>query len=190
MDFFQYKNARLYAEDRPLAEIAEAVGTPCYVYSRATLERHWHAFDRAFGDYPHKIFYAVKANSNIAVLSLLEKLGSGFDIVSGGELQRVIAAGGDPAKTVFSGVCKQEWEIREALLAGIGSFNIESEGELEKINSIAGKLGKVANISVRINPDVDARTHPYISTGLKSNKFGLQPNRALQTYIRARDLNT
>ena len=188
MDFFQYKNARLCAEDRPLADIAEAVGTPCYVYSRATLERHWHAFDRAFGDYPHKIFYAVKANSNLAVLNLLEKLGSGFDIVSGGELQRVIAAGGDPAKTVFSGVCKQEWEIREALLAGIGSFNIESEGELEMINSIAGKLGKVANISVRINPDVDARTHPYISTGLKSNKFGLQPHRALQTYIRARDL--
>lgn len=189
MDHFQYKDGRLCAEETPLADIAEAIGTPCFIYSRATLERHWHAFDRAFGDYPHHICYAVKANSNLAILNLLARLGSGFDIVSGGELQRVIAAHGDPSKIVFSGVCKQDWEIRAALQASIGSFNIESEGELEQINRIAGELGKVANISVRINPDVDARTHPYISTGLKSNKFGLPPARALQTYLRARDLD-
>jgi diaminopimelate decarboxylase len=185
MDHFQYINTQLFAEDVAISTIAEEIGTPCFVYSRSTLERHWHAFNRAFGDYPHQICYAVKANGNLAILDLLARLGSGFDIVSGGELKRVIAAGGDPAKTVFSGVCKQDWEIRLALEAGIGCFNIESDGELEQISRIAGELGLVANISVRINPDVDAKTHPYISTGLRSNKFGLQPDKALETYRNA-----
>ena len=188
MDHFQFKDNELFAEDVPLGEIADTFGTPCFVYSRATLERHWHAFDRAFGNYPHDIFYAVKANSNLAILNLLARLGSGFDIVSGGELERVFAAGGDPARTVFSGVCKQEWEIRAAIEAGIGSFNIESEGELETIARICQERGTRTRISVRINPDVDARTHPYISTGLKSNKFGLAPDRAFEIYCRANEM--
>jgi diaminopimelate decarboxylase len=185
MDHFEYKNGQLYAEQVALSEIARQVGTPCYVYSRATLERHWNAFNNAFGDYPHQICYAVKANGNLAVLNLLARLGSGFDIVSGGELLRVIAAGGDPAKTVFSGVCKQNWEIREALEAGVGCFNIESEGELQSISRIAAELGVQARISVRINPDVDPKTHPYISTGLKENKFGLSTDRAMEVYKQA-----
>ena len=185
MDHFHYVDGHLHAEQVSLQEIALQVGTPCYVYSRATLERHWHAFDNAFGDYPHRICYAVKANGNLAVLNLFARLGSGFDIVSGGELRRVIAAAGDPAKTIFSGVGKQAWEIREALNAEISSFNIESEGELDRISDIAGQLGKVATISVRLNPDVDARTHPYISTGLRENKFGLAPDRAMAVYQQA-----
>lgn len=185
MDHFNFTDSLLHAESVPVSDIAEAVGTPCYVYSRATLERHWHAFDRAFGDYPHRIHYAVKANANLAVLNVLARLGSGFDIVSGGELARVTAAGGDPAHTIFSGVCKQEWEIRKALESGIGVFNIESEGELEAIARIAGEMDVEAGISVRINPDVDARTHPYISTGLKQSKFGLSQERALEIYLRA-----
>ncbi len=185
MDHFQFKDARLHCEEVALSTIADEIGTPCFVYSCATLERHWHAFNNAFGDYPHHICYAVKANGNLAILSLLAKLGSGFDIVSGGELKRVIAAGGDPAKTVFSGVCKQDWEIRDALNAGIDCFNIESKGELEQISAIAGSMKKIASIAVRINPEVDAKTHPYISTGLRSNKFGLEPAAAMQTYEKA-----
>lgn len=185
MDHFQFQDQSLHCEDVALNTIADDIGTPCFVYSRATLERHWHAFNDAFGDYPHQVCYAIKANSNLAILNLLARLGSGFDIVSGGELKRVIAAGGDPAKTVFSGVCKQDWEIRDALNAGIGCFNIESNGELAQISSIAAELGKIANISVRINPDVDPKTHPYISTGLRSNKFGLEPATAMKTYQQA-----
>ncbi len=188
MDHFNFRNSRLHAEDVPISDIAEAVGTPCFVYSRATLERHWHAFDRAFGDYPHCIHYAVKANSNLAVLNVLARLGSGFDIVSGGELARVVQAGGDPAQIIFSGVCKQDWEITEALQSGVGAFNIESEGELESISEIATRLNVQAAISVRINPDVDARTHAYISTGLKQNKFGLSEERAMEIYLRAREM--
>ncbi len=185
MDHFQSRDGRLHAEDVPLEDIAREYGTPCYVYSRATLERHWHAFDRAFGDYPHLVCYAVKANGSLAILNLLARLGSGFDIVSGGELKRVIAAGGDPAKTVFSGVGKETWELEAGLEAGVRCFNIESEGELENLSAVAARLGRVAPISVRINPDVDAKTHPYISTGLHNNKFGLSVDRAMAVYRQA-----
>ena len=187
MDHFQYHGGQLCAEQVPLEQIAKQIGTPCYVYSRATLERHWHAFDGAFGDYPHLVCYAVKANGNLAILDLLARLGSGFDIVSGGELRRVVAAGGDPSRIVFSGVCKQPWELREALLAGVRCFNIESEGELEQLSGIAAQLGKEAPISVRINPDVDAKTHPYISTGLHNNKFGLPVDVAMSVYREANE---
>lgn len=185
MDHFQYRQGRLYAEDVPLESIAAAHGTPCYVYSRATLERHWHAFDDAFDGYPHLVCYAIKANSSLAILDVLARLGSGFDIVSGGELKRVIAAGGDPAKTVFSGVCKQDWELEYALEQGVRCFNIESDGELENLSAVAARTGRVAPVSVRINPDVDARTHPYISTGLNSNKFGLSVETAMSVYRQA-----
>jgi diaminopimelate decarboxylase len=185
MDHFNYKERHLFAEQVDFEDIAEHVGTPCYVYSRATLERHWHAFDDAFGDYPHQICYAVKANGNLAILNLLARLGSGFDIVSAGELMRVVAAGGDPGKTIFSGVCKQDWEIRKALEQHIGCFNIESGEELRRIIAIAQEKNAVANISVRINPDVDPKTHPYISTGLLENKFGLAPDQAFEIYRRA-----
>ena len=185
MDHFNYIDGHLHAEQVPLQSIAARFGTPCYVYSRATLERHWRAFDNALGDHPHRICYAVKANGNLAVLNLLARLGSGFDIVSGGELRRVLAAGGAAAQTIFSGVGKQAWEIREALEAGISCFNIESEGELRVISDIAGEQGRVADISVRLNPDVDAKTHPYISTGLRENKFGLSAERALAVYRQA-----
>ncbi len=190
MDHFEYRDGILHAENVSLADIAGRVGTPCYVYSRATLERHWNAFDQAPGDYPHQIYYAVKANGNLAVLNLLARLGSGFDIVSGGELARVQAAGGDPALTVFSGVGKLDWEIRAGLEAGIKCFNIESDGELQRIASIAEELGKTASIAVRINPDVDAGTHPYISTGLRDNKFGLVPDRAFEVYQHAEQLDS
>ncbi len=185
MDHFQYQNGELFAEQVPLSKVASKVSTPCYVYARATLERHWHAFDQAIGAYPHLVCYAVKANSNLAIINVLARLGSGFDIVSGGELQRVIEAGGDPSKTVFSGVCKQPWEMRAALEAGVRCFNIESVGELETLSAVAAELGKVAPVSVRINPDVDAQTHPYISTGLHNNKFGLPVDRALPVYLQA-----
>lgn len=185
MDHFQYRQGRLYAEDVSLESIAAAHGTPCYVYSRATLERHWHAFDDAFDGYPHLVCYAIKANSSLAILDVLARLGSGFDIVSGGELKRVIAAGGDPAKTVFSGVCKQDWELEYALEQGVRCFNIESDGELENLSAVAARTGRVAPVSVRINPDVDARTHPYISTGLNSNKFGLSVETAMSVYRQA-----
>ena len=185
MDFFNYQNDNLYAEQVPLATIAAEFGTPCYVYSRATIERHWHAFDNAAGNHPHLICYAVKANSNLAVLNVMAKLGSGFDIVSGGELARVIKAGGDPAKVVFSGVGKTQAEITAALEHGIKCFNVESVPELERINQVAGEMGKIAPISIRVNPDVDAKTHPYISTGLKANKFGIEREQAVGIYRQA-----
>lgn len=189
MDYFNYReNGQLFAEECNLSELAAEHGTPLYVYSRATIERHWHAFDKAAGDVPHLICYAVKANSNLAVLNLLARLGSGFDIVSGGELARVIAAGGDPAKVVFSGVAKTEAEMQEALRQEILCFNLESEPELERLNRVAGEMGKVARISVRVNPDIDAGTHPYISTGLKENKFGVPIERALLLYRQAAQL--
>jgi len=185
MDHFEYRNQVLYAEDVPLAEIAERYGTPCYVYSRATLERHWRAFDTALAGSEHLICYAVKANSNLAVLDVLARLGSGFDIVSVGELERVLAAGGDPAKVVFSGVGKRSDEIVRALDLGIACFNVESESELQRLNSIAGEHGKTAPVSLRVNPDVDAKTHPYISTGLKENKFGIAIDDAERIYRQA-----
>ena len=185
MDHFEYRNGRLHAEDVPVAEIAAAVGTPCYVYSHATIARHWRAFDRAFGDHPHLICYAVKANSNLAVLNVLARLGSGFDIVSVGELERVLAAGGDPGKVVFSGVGKRRDELERALEVQIRCFNVESEAELALLEQAAAERGRRAPVSLRINPDVDANTHPYISTGLKQNKFGIAVDRALAVYSRA-----
>ena len=185
MDHFEYRHGQLHAENVAVADIARAHGTPCYVYSRATLERHWHAFNDAFGAQPHLVCYAVKANSNLAILNLFARLGSGFDIVSGGELERVLRAGGDPSKVVFSGLGKKVAEIRKALEVGIRCFNIESEAELDRINAVAGEMGKVASISLRVNPDVDAQTHPYISTGLKENKFGIEIGRAEAVYLKA-----
>ncbi|OQX32838.1 MAG: diaminopimelate decarboxylase, partial [Candidatus Sedimenticola endophacoides] len=161
MDHFNYRDDQLYAEEVPLARVAERFGTPCYVYSRATLERHWHAFDDAFRGRPHLICYAVKANSNLAVLNLFARLGSGFDIVSQGELERVLAAGGDPGKVVFSGVGKRHQEMRRALEVGIRCFNVESAAELERLDQVAGEMGRVAPVALRVNPDVDAKTHPY-----------------------------
>ncbi|MFH0263999.1 diaminopimelate decarboxylase [Vibrio rumoiensis] len=183
MDFFNYQDdGQLWAEDVSLTQLAQQYGTPLYVYSRATLERHWKAFDSSVADHPHLVCYAVKANSNIGVLNVLARLGSGFDIVSGGELERVIAAGGDPKKVVFSGVGKTPAEMKRALELGIKCFNVESEPELELLNKVAGELGVIAPISLRINPDVDAHTHPYISTGLRDNKFGIAFDRAPQVY--------
>ena len=182
MDFFQYKNEQLYVEDLPVKQLAEEFGTPLYIYSRATLERHWHAFDSALGDHPHLICYAVKANSNIGILNIMAKLGSGFDIVSQGELERVLAAGGEASKVVFSGVAKSRAEIMRALEVDIRCFNVESIAELHHINQIAGEMGKIAPISLRVNPDVDAHTHPYISTGLKENKFGVSVDEAREVY--------
>ncbi len=189
MDHFNYDaDGQLQAEQTSLQQLAEQYGTPLYVYSRATLERHWHAFDKAAGDIPHLICYAVKANSNLALLNLLARLGSGFDIVSGGELSRVLAAGGDPGKVVFSGVAKSEAEMRLALEKEILCFNLESEAELERLNRVAGSMGKKARVSVRVKPDIDAGTHPYISTGLKQNKFGVPIERAVALYHRAATL--
>jgi len=188
MDHFQYRDGRLYAEDVPLEQIAQHWGTPCYVYSRATLERHWRAFDEAFKAQPHLVCFAVKANSNLAVLNVLARLGSGFDIVSVGELERVLAAGGDAGKVVFSGVGKRADEMRRALEVGIRCFNVESAPELERLDQVAGEMGVQAPIAVRVNPDVDAGTHPYISTGLKENKFGLEIDQALAVYNRATKL--
>lgn len=183
MDYFNYQNdGQLWAEDVKLTQLADQFGTPLYVYSRATLERHWKAFDSAVGEHPHLVCYAVKANSNIGVLNVLARLGSGFDIVSGGELERVIAAGGDAAKVVFSGVGKTEAEMKRALELKIKCFNVESEPELLRLNKVAGELGVKAPISLRINPDVDAKTHPYISTGLRDNKFGIAFDRAPEVY--------
>lgn len=185
MDYFDYREGRLLAENVDVTEIADAFGTPCYIYSRAAIERQWRAFDDAFNGHPHLVCYAVKANSNIGILNLLARMGSGFDIVSGGELQRVIVAGGDPNKIVFSGVGKREDEIRKALAVGIRCFNVEVAGELDRINRIAGELGVKAPVSFRVNPDVDAQTHPYISTGLKENKFGIEIDVAVTEYQRA-----
>lgn len=188
MDFFQYKNDRLFAEELEVNSLAAEFGTPLYIYSKATLERHWHAFNNAFGNYPHLICFAVKSNPNIAILQTMAKLGSGFDIVSQGELERVLKAGGDASKVVFSGVAKTETEIARALEVGIRCFNVESIPELYRINEVAGKLGKTAPISLRVNPDVDAHTHPYISTGLKENKFGVSVEQAREVYQLAAQL--
>ncbi|USD65365.1 diaminopimelate decarboxylase [Vibrio sp. SCSIO 43136] len=189
MDYFNYQDdGQLWAENVALTDLAEQYGTPLYVYSRATLERHWNAFDSAVSEHPHLVCYAVKANSNIGVLNVLARLGSGFDIVSQGELERVIAAGGDPAKVVFSGVGKTASEMKRALELKIKCFNVESEPELELLNQVAGELGVIAPISLRINPDVDANTHPYISTGLLENKFGIAFDRAPEVYKFAQSL--
>ena len=188
MDYFNYKNDQLMAEEISVKQLAQQFGTPLYVYSRATLERHWHAFDSALQGHPHLICFAVKSNPNIALLNLLAKLGSGFDIVSQGELERVLAAGGDANKVVFSGVAKSYSEIERALEVGIRCFNVESEAELLRINQVAEKLNKKAPISLRVNPDVDAKTHPYISTGLKKNKFGVSVERAREVYRLAKTL--
>lgn len=188
MNHFEYKNQQLFAEEVAIADIIKAHGTPAYIYSRATLERHWHAFDNAFGEHPHLICFAVKSNSNIALLNVMAKLGSGFDIVSQGELERVLAAGGDASKVVFSGVAKSHSEIARALEVGVRCFNVESIPELHRINEVAGEMGKVAPISLRVNPDVDAKTHPYISTGLKENKFGVSVQQAREVYRLAKSL--
>jgi len=187
MDYFDYHDGRLRAEQVDVAALADQHGTPLYVYSRATLERHWNAFDAALGDHPHLVCYAVKANSSLAVLALLAKLGSGFDIVSGGELARVLKAGGDPARIVFSGVGKTVTEMETALATGIRCFNVESTAELARLNEVAGAHGVCAPVSLRVNPDVDANTHPYISTGLKENKFGIDVESARTAYRQATD---
>jgi diaminopimelate decarboxylase len=188
MSQFQYRDGELHAENVPLARIAAQYGTPCYVYSRAALTSAWRDFDAAFAGRDHLLCYAVKANPNIGVLNVFARLGSGFDIVSGGELARVLAAGGDPRKIVFSGVGKTATEMRAALQAGILCFNVESAPELELLNRVAGELGVTAPVSLRVNPDVDAKTHPYIATGLKDNKFGVAYDDALTVYRRAREL--
>jgi len=182
MDYFNYKGDALYAEELAVADIAEQHGTPCFIYSRATLARHYNAYEKALSGLPNMICYAVKANSNLAVLNVLARMGAGFDIVSGGELSRVLAAGGDPAKVIFSGLGKTVAEIEQALQVGIHCFNIESEAELTRLNEVSLRLGLPASISVRVNPDVDAGTHPYISTGLKENKFGISTDRAVDVY--------
>lgn len=185
MSTFGSKGGELYAEGVALADIARKFGTPCYVYSRAELTEAFRQFDEGFAAHDHLICFAVKANSNLAVLNTFARLGAGFDIVSGGELARVLAAGGDPAKVVFSGIGKTAAEMRAALQAGIFCFNVESESELERLNQVAGEMGKVAPVSLRVNPDVDAKTHPYISTGLKNNKFGVSYGDAFELYRRA-----
>ena len=179
---FIYRNNELYAESVPLKQIADEFGTPCYVYSRSALTQAYQEFDSAFANRDHLICYAVKANSNIAILNLLAQLGSGFDIVSGGELLRVIKAGGDPKKIVFSGVGKNTDEMRLALETNILCFNVESEAELIVLNQIAKDMGTIAPVSLRVNPNVDAKTHPYISTGLQENKFGIPANEAEEIY--------
>lgn len=188
MDHFNRRQQHLYAEDCAIEDLAKQYGTPLYVYSRATIERHWHAFDQAAGEQPHMVCYAVKANSNLAVLNVLARLGSGFDIVSQGELARVLKAGGNAKKVVFSGVGKKASEIAYALEQGIYCFNVESEAELERIQNVAQSMEKVAPVSLRVNPDVDAGTHPYISTGLKENKFGISIDDAIRIYQKAKDM--
>jgi diaminopimelate decarboxylase len=185
MNHFEYRNGEMFAEDVPLKRIAQEVGTPAYVYSLATLKRHFQVFDQAFAKVPHIVCFSVKANSNLAVLRLFAKQGSGFDIVSGGELFRALKAGGDPKKIVFSGVGKKKEEIEYALNAGILMFNVESDEELAALNEIAAGAGKKAPISLRVNPDVDPQTHPYISTGMKKAKFGVDIKRSLETYKKA-----
>lgn len=182
MSTFEYKNNLLYAEDVNLQELADAYGTPCYVYSKAAIEANYRAYENALSQWPSRICYAVKANSNLAVLNLLAKLGAGFDIVSIGELERVIRAGGDVKKVVFSGVAKRSDEIRRALVMGIDCFNIESTAELQRLDAITREMDIHTHVSLRVNPDVDATTHPYISTGLKENKFGVDINDALEIY--------
>ena len=188
MDYFYYQSDELFAEGVALSDVAKEFGTPSYVYSRATVERHWLAFDEAFSSLPHCVCYAVKANSNIAILNVLARLGSGFDIVSGGELTRVLAAGGRADKIVFSGVGKTVTEINFALQEGIRCFNVESISELLRINKVASELNCKAPVSIRVNPDVDAETHPYISTGLKENKFGIAIDEAEEAYLQAKEM--
>ncbi|MGH8640515.1 MAG: diaminopimelate decarboxylase [Burkholderiales bacterium] len=188
MSPFEYRSGELHAEAVPLAQIAERYGTPCYVYSRRALVEAYRTFDASFAARDHLVCYAVKANSTLAVLNLLARLGSGFDIVSGGELARVVAAGGDPRKVVFSGVGKTAEEMRHALAAGILCFNVESEGELDRLETVAAQAGVTATVSLRVNPDVDPRTHPYVATGLKQNKFGIPYADALALYRRARGM--
>ena len=185
MNFFELKNGELHAEDVPLSRIAQEYGTPTYVYSKAALTDAFRRFDAGFAGHDHLVCYAVKANPNLAILNLFAKLGAGFDIVSGGELARVLAAGGDPGKVVFSGVGKTAAEMRAALEAGIFCFNVESDAELDRLNAVAGDMGKRAPVSLRVNPNVDAKTHPYISTGLKNNKFGVAYEQAVALYQRA-----
>ena len=185
MDNFTYRDGELYAENVALSRIAGEHGTPVYVYSRAALEQRYLAYDRALEGMPHLVCYAVKANSNLAVLNVLARLGAGFDIVSAGELERVLQAGGDPSRVVFSGVGKQAGEMRRALEVGVRCFNVESDAELDRLNQVAGELDVRAPVSLRVNPDVDAGTHPYISTGLKENKFGVDIADAPRIYARA-----
>ncbi|MBS97976.1 MAG: diaminopimelate decarboxylase [Oceanospirillaceae bacterium] len=185
MDSFEYHNGTLCCEEVPLDRIADEVGSPTYVYSRDALERAYLSYAEALDGRDALVCYAVKANSNIALLNVLARLGAGFDIVSLGELERVLRAGGDPGKVVFSGVGKQAHEIKRALEVGIHCFNIESDAELDRVNAVAAELGAVAPVSFRVNPDVDARTHPYISTGLKENKFGIDIDTAPAVYRRA-----
>lgn len=189
MDYFEHKNGELFAEGVPVRLIAQKVGTPAYIYSLATLRRHYRVFDQAFARFPHLICFSVKANSNLAVLRAFAKEGSGFDIVSGGELFRALKAGAEPKRIVFSGVGKKREEIEAALNAGILMFNVESEQELGLLDEIARALGKKAPISLRVNPDVDPKTHPYISTGMKKSKFGIDIKRSLEAYKRALSLS-
>src|SRR5215510_16351230 len=188
MHHFQYRQGELYAEDVPVARIVEQVGTPVYLYSLATLRRHYHVFDEAFARIKHLVCFSVKANSNLAVLRTFVREGSGFDVVSSGELFRALKAGGDPKKIVFSGVGKKKEEIEYALHSGILMFNVESEHEMVALNEIAGQAGKRAPISLRINPDVDPQTHPYISTGMKKAKFGVDIKRSVESYKKAASL--
>ena len=188
MSIFSRHDGELCVESVPLSRIAEEFGTPCYVYSHAALTAAYQGFEQAFAGCDHLICYAVKANSSLAILNLFARLGAGFDIVSGGELARVLAAGGEANKVVFSGVGKTAEEMRQALEAGILCFNVESQSELERLNRVAGEMGKRAPVSLRVNPDVDPKTHPYISTGLKGNKFGIAYADAISLYFKARDL--
>ena len=188
MSSFEYRNGELFAEKTSLSSVAQQYGTPCYVYSRAAFEAKWQALDKAFGDYPHTICYAVKANSNIAILNLLARLGSGFDIVSEGELRRVLKAGGDPSKVVFSGVAKSKSELAFAMSNKVRSINIESEAELDRVQEVAESLGVIASIAFRVNPDVDPETHPYISTGMDKAKFGVTMETAFEAYKKAATL--
>ncbi len=190
MKYFPYRDGQLYAENTPVSEIAARHGTPCYIYSRQALEGAFREYQQALSGCDHMVCYAVKANSNLAVLDALARLGAGFDIVSAGELERVIAAGGDPARVVFSGVAKKPEEMALALELGIACFNLESAAELEVLASVAASAGRVAKVSVRVNPDVDAQTHPYISTGLRENKFGVTTEEALRVYRRAAELQS
>lgn len=188
MNYFEYRNGEMFAEGVPLRRIAREVGTPAYVYSLATLKRHFRVFDEAFAAVPHIVCFSVKANSNIALLRAFAREGSGFDIVSGGELFRALKAGADPKKIVFSGVGKKKEEIEYSLDSGILMFNVESEQELVALSEIAGAAGRTASISLRINPDVDPQTHPYISTGMKKAKFGVEIKNSIELYKKAASL--
>src|SRR4029079_7210671 len=188
MHNFEYRQGELYCEQVPVSRIAKEAGTPCYIYSHATLIRHIRAYDSAFKNVPHLIAFAMKANSNLAILRLMAKEGSGVDIVSGGELFRAMKAGVPSSKIVFAGVGKNAEEIRDALKADILMFNIESSAEMHAINDVAASVGKIAPVALRINPDIDPKTHPYISTGLKKSKFGIAADRALEEFLVASSL--